>query len=352
MKLRTLADAPITKGTRVLVRIDSDVVVRRGSIAPEESYRLDTALATFKFLLRKKAVITVMGHMGRPDGKKVAALSLAPVQKYLEKKLKTKLHFLPNVRFDAREEKNDVGYARELATGQDLFVNESFASAHRAHTSVAAITKLLPSYAGIQFEKEFVALSSAMTAPKKPLALIIGGAKLETKVPVIKKFLPIAAEIFVVGAVANNFFAADGQDVGESLVDVSSIAVARSLLKHKNVLLPEDVVYFQHKIFDIGPDAIESMAKKLTRAKTIIWNGPAGYFEKKPFDRGTELLARLLARLGGKGACVIVGGGETTSRIIKLKLTRNFAHISTGGGAMLEFLGGAKLPGVTPLLKK
>ncbi len=372
MNVRTLVDAPIVAGTRVLVRIDSDVVAARGGeISGESAFRLDAALPTLKFLLKKKAVVTVMGHRSRPHGKKVAALSLAPVQKYLEKKLKTKVRFLPNVRFDAREEKNDAGYAAELAMGQDIFINESFATSHRAHASTFGITKILPSFAGLQFEKEVRELSKLLN-PEKPVALIIGGAKIETKIPVIKKFVGVAEHIFVVGAGANAFFAARGVQIGDSLVSPESIAAAKKLLPHKNIHAPIDVMVgsgrtFRSVVFpeqltknfeacsahsailDVGPATLVMMSEMLVDAHTIIWNGPAGKFEQPPFHLGTERIARMLARAGRAGAQVVAGGGETVTAILQNKMARGFSHISTGGGAMLEFLGGAKMPVIDAL---
>lgn len=374
MKLRSLVDAPIKRGSRVLVRIDSDVAVKNGIIAAESAYRLDSALPTLKFLIKKGARITIMGHRGRPAGKKLASLSLAPVQKYLEKKLRAKLRCLPNVRFDAREEKNDLAYARELAAGQEIFVNESFATAHRAHASTAAITRVLPSYAGLQFEKEVGELTKLFTA-KQPLAVIIGGAKIDTKIPLIKKFLPQAQHLFVVGAAANAFFAACGFEIGASRVDSASVAAARKLMRSANMPAVVDVMVGDAKhgkkfravaladmqtkkicepheaILDVGPATLVMMSEMLAGARTIIWNGPAGVFEREPFHLGTERIARLLARLGRRGAHVVAGGGETVTAILQHRMSRGFAHISTGGGAMLAFLGGERLPAIDALMR-
>lgn len=376
MPLKVLAKAVIKKNSRVLVRIDSDVDVIRGTIARESAYRLDCALPTLKYLLQKKAIITVMGHRGRPAGKKVVSLSLAPVQKYFETKLRRQLHFLPNVRFDAREEINDIAYARELADGQDIFINESFATAHRAHASTEAITHVLPSYAGIQFEREVRELSR-LTRAQRPLSVIIGGAKIETKVPVIAQFVDRAAHIFIVGAAANAFFAARGMCIGASVVSEESVRAARALLKHKNIFIPVDVMVggargafrafalpddgvhigfeictAQEKILDIGPATLVMMSELLTGSRTMLWNGPAGVFEQKPFHLGTERIARMLSKYGRSGAHVVAGGGETVTSILQNKMTRGFTHISTGGGAMLEFLSGKKLPVVVSLYKK
>ncbi len=366
-----------------MVRVDSDVVVSHGVIAPESAYRLDCALPTLKFLLQKKALVTVMGHRGRPKGKKVAALSLAPVQKYLEKKLKTRLKFLPNVRFDAREEKNDPAYAAELAAGQQLFVNESFATAHRAHASTHAITKMLPSVAGLQFEKEVRALELILKAPRTPLALIIGGAKLETKMPVIETFASYADYIFIVGALANAFFAARGARIGDSRVDEPSVAQARRVLASKRfahkIILPIDVMVGRSRgvskqfwqvalpdgdgdlgkictgnraILDSGPASLVVMSELLVAARTIIWNGPSGVFEREPFHLGSYRIARLLSKRGRDGAHIVAGGGETVTAIMQARAIRGYAHISTGGGALLEFLGGKKLPAVQALFLK
>ncbi len=374
MKLRTIVAAPILKGTHVLIRIDSDVDVTAGKIVGESAYRLDSALPTLKFLLGKKAVVTLMGHRGRPAGNVDKKLSLAPVQKYLENKLKTKLNFLPNVRFDSREEKNDSSFARELAQGQEIFINESFATAHRKHASTHAITKILPSFAGLQFEKEVHELSCVRDAAEAPISLIIGGAKIETKVPVISKFLKQAEHIFIVGAAANAFLVAAGYDVGGSYVDAVSVRAARKLIKHDTVFLPVDMVIgtitgakkfrtiavadnkklcgANEANFDMGPATLIMISEMLASSKTILWNGPAGKFEQQPFHLGTERIARMLARAGRGGACVVAGGGETVTSILHNKMSRGFTHISTGGGAMLAFLGGAKLWAVDVLEQK
>ncbi len=379
MALRTLFDAPIVKGTHVLVRIDSDVEIIKGKIFGESAYRLDSALPTLKYLLKKKAIITVMGHCGRPNGKKVAALSLAPVQKYLESKLKAKLNFLPNTRFDAREELNDADYARELAAGQEIFINESFANAHRKHASTVAITKILPSFAGLQFEKELCELACVRDAAEPPTALIIGGAKIETKVPVIARFLKSARHIFIVGASANAFFAARGMQIGDSLVSKESIIAARKFLSHENVCVPIDVIVGQKKggskfravalpehgaekkfkicgsgeaILDVGPATLLLMSENIASAQTIIWSGPAGLFEREPFQLGSARIARLLSYAGRTGTHVVAGGGETVTNILQNNMSKGFAHISTGGGAMLEFLGGVELPAIRALTQK
>lgn len=378
MKLRTLSSAPISKDTHVLVRIDSDVEVVGGLISGESAYRLDCAIPTLKYLLKKKAVVTIIGHRGRPQGKKVAALSLEPVQKYFERKLKTKLRFLPNVRFDAREEKNDATYARELALDNEIFVNESFATAHRKHASTHAITKILPSFAGLQFEKEVVELAKLFEA-RSPLAVIIGGAKIETKVPVINQFVKHAQHIFVVGAGANAFFAARGMRIGDSFVSKESISAAKKIVKHQNIFIPIDcmvgkaqgnsssfkAVAFPEEltknfeicktgsaILDVGPATILMISEMLADMKTIIWNGPAGKLERKPFDLGTVRIARMLSKLGRGGTHVVAGGGETVTAIMQNKMSRGYAHISTGGGAMLEFLGGKPMPVIVALSEK
>lgn len=376
MKLRTLSEAPILNGTRVLIRIDSDVDVVNGKIAPESAYRLDCVLPTLKFLLKKKAVVTVMGHRGRPAGKKVAALSLAPAQKYLEGKLKTKLNFLPNTRFDAREEKNDIGYARELAEDQDIFINDSFATAHRKHASTHAITRVLPSYAGLQFVKEVAELEAIRDAAPQPLSLIIGGSKIETKIPLINQFTKSAQHIFIVGAAANAFFAARGMKIGSSVVSPASIRAAKKLLLQKNIIIPVDVIVQSGKksravalpdesnqkrfeicsgreiILDIGPASLVCMSEMLASARGIIWNGPPGKFEQQPFHLGTVRVARMLAHAGRSGATVVAGGGETVTGILQSKMSNGYTHISTGGGAMLEFLSGARMPVIEALLAK
>lgn len=336
------------KNKRVLLRIDADVVTTKGKIAADDCFRLDAALPTIKFLLAHGAAVTILAHRGRPAGKNNPELSLAPAEKYLRRKLTTSqnksVRFLPNTRFDSREETNDSSLAAEWAVGQDIFVNDAFATAHRAHASTVGVTKKLPSFLGLRLARELEILSVVRDHPKKPLAVIIGGVKMETKLPVIKKFLPVAEKIFVVGALANTFLVAQGVDVKKSKYDATGVALAKKLLRYKNIVVPTAMVWQNEQILDAAPATVQKMCADLRRMKTIIWNGPLGKFEEPKFAAGTFQLARYLASLGKKGIMVVAGGGETVSAILQARASRGYTHISTGGGAMLEFLAGKKLP--------
>lgn len=373
MNLRTLTNLKPTK-SRALMRIDADVQIARGVIPPESRFRLDAVLPTLQFLLKRGHKLTIMAHRGRPVGKKVLSLSLAPAQKYIESRLhldremRARMHWLSNTRFDPREEKNDPHFARELAIGQDVFIFDAFATAHRTHASTVGVAKILPTYAGFQFEKEIRELSAVRDHAQKPIALIIGGLKIETKAPLIKNFSKSASVIYMGGVMASVFLKAAGCDVGNYVAEPTSIAIARSLIKNERIRIPEDVIVSRggkmwravnvphellkkcvlangrEKILDIGPASIVLMSETLRSARTIIWNGPVGEFERPPFDLGTKRIAKLLSFLGQRGAHVIAGGGETVSAILAARASRGYSHISTGGGAMLAFLSGEKLP--------
>jgi len=421
IKIKSLKQAKNLKDKTVLVRCDFDVPIKkeirdmRYELSITDDSRLKACLPTIKFLLNKKCKIILCGHLGRPNGKVVPSLSLEPVAKHLEKILSSLCHphtfschpresgdpvdnkiiikfisningiprrsaprndnpsiiFLENLRFNPDEEKNDKTFAKKLASLADIYVNEAFAVSHRSAASVDAIKKYLPSYAGLNLEKEIKNLSIVLDQSKKPLVIIIGGAKIETKLPVIKKFLKTADYILIGGAVANDFLLAQGMEVGDSLVDKDYIKEAKKILEklrnkeikklrnnksknyslhitHYPLLLPIDFVWHKNKILDIGDKTIKNFCAIIKSAKTIVWNGPMGYFENKKFANGTKEIAKTILDSKAK---VIIGGGETAESLAKLpnykitKLPKNI-FISTGGGAMLEFLSGKKLPGL------
>ncbi|OGG87607.1 phosphoglycerate kinase [Candidatus Kuenenbacteria bacterium RIFCSPHIGHO2_02_FULL_39_13] len=357
MKFKSLKYIRNLAGKRVLVRCDFDLPMKNCKIIDDT--RLKACVPTIKYLLFKGAKVVLVGHLGRPKGVD-EKLSLLPVKNKLEKILEKKIVFidwdeipsrlaprndislrmLENLRFYTGEEKNSKKFAKKLASLADIYVNEAFAVSHRSVASVDAIQNYLPSYAGLRLEKEIENLSAVLKNPKHPVILIIGGAKIETKLPVIKEFQKIADQILVAGAVANTFLKAAGVEVGKSLVDEKYIDEAKSILNSK-ILLPVDWRVKNGKILDIGPRTIELFAQKIKLAKTIVWNGPMGKFEEKEFAIGTQEIAKEVLKSKAK---VVIGGGDT-DKILQGKKFGSNIFVSTGGGAMLEFLAGKKLPG-------
>jgi phosphoglycerate kinase len=350
-------------GKKVLVRIDCNVPLKGGKVL--DSSRLDASLETIEYLLEKGARVILVGHMGS-DGQK----SLAPVAKYLsnffgvklvrkldDPKLDTYLDagqviILENIRKFDGEKKNDPAFAKCLAKLADIYVNDAFSVSHRAHASVSAITKYLPSYAGLLFAREFKNLSLALK-PEEPLVVILGGIKFHTKIPLIKKFSKTADKIFIVGALANSFMKALGCDVGNSIVDddVSYIKpflkeVRKPVRPNGRIVLPIDVVTNKKdQIVDIGPKSLKQIKLATKSAGMIIWNGPASWFEVGA-KQGTLDIAKSVAKSKGVS---IVGGGDTLAAIQELKLGKKFTHVSMAGGAMLDFLASGTLPGIKAL---
>lgn len=376
------------KGKRILVRIDVDVELAGDRKTIASDFKLRSQISTIEWLRRNGAKAILVGHFGRPDGKKDANLSLAPMAKIFSELLRKRvkllgdcvgdevedevLHMknedvvlLENVRFHKGETENDMVFARRLARLADIYVNNAFANCHRKHASMVAIAGLLPSYAGILLEKEVLALSLVLKNPKRPLVLVIGGAKIETKLPIIKNFLKNASAILVGGAVANTFFAGKGYRTEASRVERDFIPVARRLLKNRKIVLPIDVVTSPNPhgkkgiafrdakkiqsgemILDIGQKSLERFSAHIHKAGTVVWNGPMGLFEIAAFAHGTDALARIIA---SSKAYKVVGGGETGIVLKNLGIEDKINHISTGGGAMLEFLGGKRLSGLEAL---
>ncbi len=351
MRLRTLQDAPIKKGTRVIVRADLDLGVRNGRIV--DDLRILVGLPTIRYLLRRGARVRIIGYLGRPQGKRDNKLSLRPVARQLEKMLKRKVLFLSdpldkrsirrhldsskivffeNIRFWPEELENSASFARRLADWGQVYINDAFANSHRREASVAALATLLPSYAGLRLEKEVMVLGGILKNPARPLIVVIGGAKLETKLPVVRNFLKNADKILVGGAIANEMLR------------------KRTRKGNKKIILPLDGADNGSAGFeDVGPKTIRLFLALLRQAKTIIWNGPLGHAEIPEFAEGTKAVARALAR---SNAFTVVGGGDTIAILRKYHLLRGFDHVSTGGGAMLEFLAGKKLPGLEALKKR
>jgi phosphoglycerate kinase len=383
MELKSIKDGvKKIEGRKVFLRVDFNVPIKGGKIKDEN--KILAALPTIRFLLRYKCRIILGTHLGDPAGKKVSSLSVKPLAKRLGeiigsdkvkfinevsgemvyeefKKLKPgNILFLENLRFDAGEEKNDRKFARELARPAEVFVNEAFSVCHRAHASVSAIRKNLPSFAGILLEKEIANLDKIKN-PIKPLMVLMGGAKIKTKINLIKNLEAKAEKILIGGALANNFFKAMGFSIGQSLFDEESVAIAKKLLKNKKIVLPLDVVIKIKKkalvkmvdavekneaILDIGPKTILLYAGLLKKAKTVVWNGPVGAFETPHFQHGTMALGQVIAARSRGKVFGVVGGGETLEALKKTKMEDCVDWISTGGGAMLAYLGGEKMPGL------
>lgn len=313
-----------------------------------DSLRLEASLPTIKLLLKKRASVVILSHRGRPEGMNYEArsknheLSLKEFVPFLKKNLKQSVTFLEdipaalshgkvflmeNLRFWPEEENNDLEFAKKLSKLGDFYVNDAFAVSHRENASVTQLPKFLPSYAGLLLEKEIVTLSKVMKNPEKPLVLILGGAKMEDKLPVIKNLLPKADKILL----------------GSSILNSQYFTLLR---RNKKVIKPEDYAGKKDGALDIGPETVKKYKEEIKKAKTIIWNGPVGKFEDKKYAAGSIAIAKAVVR---SKVFSIVGGGETTQLILELGLRKKIGFLSTGGGAMLEFLAGKKLPGIEAL---
>ncbi len=347
------------RGKTALLRADLNVDSRKFS------FRLEAVLPTIHLLLKNKVRVVILSHHGRPRGYE-KNLSLRPFVSVLEKELRQKVGFLTdfktpnrgkvflmeNLRFWRDEEKNDASFARRLAKLGDFYVNDAFAVSHRKNASVAAITRYLPSYAGLLLEKEVKNLSGVMKKARRPFTVVLGGGKASDKLGVMKYFWTKADNFLLGGASANTFFAAQGLPVGNSLYEKEMIPKVRRFLGSKKLVLPIDLKIADKKILDIGPETVKKYSGIIARSKTIIWNGPMGLFEKKAFAEGTKEIWKAI--LANRKARIVVGGGETSAslRILntKYQIPKNI-FISTGGGAMLEYLSGKKLPGLEALKK-
>jgi len=369
MKFLSEASAKILRG-RALVRLDFNT---------EDEWRLEATLPTVKLLKKHAASIFIIAHRGRPDdlrlknGKPLkvpAKLSLRRDARFLEKALNTKIHFvshyrfkdireqlektprgsifvLENLRFLEGEESNDIKLSKDLASLADYYVNDAFAVSHRHAASVVAITKELPSFAGLELESELKHLGHLVKNPKKPLVIVFGGGKSHDKIPVMDSFSKSADYFIVGGGVANTFLKAQGFDIGDSKADEKPGPKVKKFLKDHRLILPVDYVQSENKILDIGPLSVTHAAAIISTAKTIIWNGPFGLIEKDRYSKGSLGIAKAIA--ANKKAFSLAGGGETVMFLKENKLDDKFSFISTGGGAMLEFLAGKKLPGIEAL---
>lgn len=387
---KTIEDIDVS-GKKVLVRVDFNVPIRDGTVGDDT--RIQAALPTLEYLLEHKATLILCSHLGRPKGELQPEFSLEPVSERLSQLLKRQVIFakdcigpvaekaasqlkqgevllLENTRFHAGEKKNDPEMAKQLASLADLFVNDAFGTAHRAHASNVGVAQYLPSVAGFLMEKEIIYLGQAIADPKRPFIAILGGAKISDKIGVIKNLLGKADQVLIGGGMANTFFKAEGYPIGDSLVEEDALGTARELLDQANnrLRLPVDVVIGDKfaedadhmtmnmgpipdgwRILDIGPESIKNFSKPILEAGTIVWNGPMGVFEFPEFAKGTTGIAEIVAE---SEATSIIGGGDSVAAIKQAGLADKVTHISTGGGASLEMLEGKVLPGMAALADK
>jgi len=395
MRVRTIRDLPdeALRDKRALVRLDLNVPVDEQGKVTDDT-RIRAALPTLHYLIEHGARPVILSHFGRPKGKPDAKYSLAPVAKRLEelsgrpvtfvgstddaaaldatrKLAPGDLLLLENTRFLPGEEKNDEALSRTLAQLGDVYVNDAFGAAHRAHASTAGVAKFLhPAVAGLLMQRELDYLDRALANPTRPFVAILGGSKISGKIDVIRALLPKVDALLIGGAMACTFFEAMGLEVGKSLVESDRVdmaaelldsAGARLTLPHDALVAPSldepakahavrrDSIPENEAMYDIGPETAKSYSRAIAAAKTVLWNGPMGVFEKPPFDAGTLAIARAMADATARGATTIVGGGDSAAAVAQAGLESKVSHVSTGGGASLEFLEGKTLPGVTAL---
>jgi phosphoglycerate kinase len=389
----TVRDVPVS-GKRVLMRVDFNVpLTQTGDVADDT--RIRAAIPTIRLLIEQRARIILCSHLGRPDGKPDRALSLRPIAAHLSRLLGQEVGFcedcvgpsaeaaverlgpgqiilLENLRFHPQEEANDPGFARALAALADIYVDDAFGTAHRAHASTEGVTHFLPAVAGLLMERELDFLGRVVGSAQRPYAAIIGGAKISGKLEVLENLVKVVDRLLIGGGMANTFLKAQGKDVGASLVEQNLIETANRLLSSGEagsirIELPVDAVIADAfaadaqrrtidlaaesvpdgwRIMDIGPRTVESFSRAISDCRTVFWNGPMGVFEMEPFAAGTLGLARAIAALD---AVSIVGGGDTDAAIEQAGVAERITHISTGGGASLEFVEGKALPGVVAL---
>ena len=385
-------------GKRVLVRVDFNVPLDNNLEITNDT-RIKAALPTINYLISHQAKVILMSHLGRPKGKVVEKLRLDPVAKRLSELLKQDVKkvndcigeevektvlnmkkgeviLLENLRFYPEEEKNKPEFAKSLAKLGDIFVNDAFGAAHRAHASTVGVAKILPSYAGFLMAKEVEVLSNLLEDPERPFVVVLGGAKISGKIEIVQNLLDIADRILIAGGMSYTCLAALGREVGKSLLEKYDLRVVFKMLKEaeekgSKILLPIDLVVAIKEVsekaasklvrvenipkdgigVDLGEKSLNEFEKEIKKAKTVFWNGPVGVFEIEKFAKGTNRIAKVLADIKGK-AVTIIGGGDSIAAIDKAGLAEKMTHISTGGGASLEFLGGKKLPGIEVLPEK
>jgi len=390
MNKKTVRDIDL-KGKRVLMRVDFNVPMQAGKVTDDK--RIRASLPTIKYVLDQGASLMLMSHLGRPKGGPDPEFSLRPAAEVLSsllgipvkmatdsigveveamaKELKPgAVLMLENTRFHAGEEKNDLDLARQMAALADVYVNDAFGSAHRAHSSTEGVARFLPAVSGFLMEQELEYLGRAVSNPEHPYAAILGGAKISDKISVVETLLSKADKLIIGGGMANTFLAAKGYNMQDSLVEAASIETAKSIMQKSGdkLLLPVDAVIADKfdaeadtqvvdvdkipagwRMMDIGPKSIEAFKDALKDAKLIVWNGPMGVFEMPKFAEGTFAMAKMLA---DSGATTVIGGGDSASAVKKAGVAKQMTHVSTGGGASLEFLEGKELPGVAALMDK
>jgi len=375
MNKKTVRDIEL-KDKRVLVRVDFNVPLDKKTGVITDDTRIRAALPTIRYVLDQGGKLVLVSHLGRPEGKPDPKYSLRPVAERLQELLGRPVAFgepsgdvtlLENVRFDPGEEKNDEALSKKLASYGDVYVNDAFGTAHRAHASTAGVTKYFrQSAAGFLIEKEIQYLGKVLTSPDKPFVTIMGGAKVSDKILVLEQIAPKVDTILVGGGMAYTLLKAQGKPVGASKIEADKLDVARKILSSARLVLPVDHVVADKMDpgaatrvvgevpegmmgLDIGPKTVELFKKELRKARTVLWNGPLGVFEMEPFAAGTRAIAEFLA---GLKATTVVGGGDTAAAVEKFKVADKMSHVSTGGGASLEFLEGKTLPGIAALTDK
>ncbi len=389
--MKKIEDLSDLNKKKILLRLDLNVPLKDSKIT--DTTRIDKILPTLKYLIEKKSQIIIISHIGRPNGRIDSKLSMLPVCEYLSAKLKievklinkkifdinpslftenysNKIFFLENIRFYEQEERNDEEFARKLSSFGEIFVNDAFSCSHRKHASVDKITKFLPSYCGIQMNAEISALKKVTTDIKKPIACIVGGSKISTKISVIKNLIPRFENIIIVGAMANNIIKYKGFNIGNSIIENNCNNIVEeifSLAKQNTceIIFPKDVavgkklndkakikdlsnILDDDIILDIGPETINLINSILDNSKTVLWNGPAGYFENSNFAIGSEEIAKKIVSLGNK-IYSVAGGGDTIAVINKINALKKLDFVSTAGGAFLEYLEGKEIPGISAL---
>jgi phosphoglycerate kinase len=373
--MKSIKEIESLKGKRVLVRVDFNVPILNNKVV--DDFRIQKAIPTINFLAKKGAIVILISHAGE-DGTQSLDVIAKVLKKYVDnatfikstilsdeteelvKKLKPgSVTLLENIRREVGEKKNDVSFARGLSRLGDIYVNDAFSVSHRSHASVVSVAKFLPSFAGLQLVDEVKHLSIVSEDPKHPFLFILGGAKFETKLPLVKKYLPTADSLFIGGALSNQVFIEQGYEVGLSLVEQKNYNLPK-LVKNPKIILPIDLLVSENKkthftkpnnitknehIYDIGPETIKKLEEEISKAKLILWNGPLGRLEEG-FDAGTKALLKAIAK---SKAISIIGGGDTVEVISKFKMEKDFTFVSTGGGATLEFLAKGTLPGIKAL---